>query len=120
MTNEGALGEQPIRSSACGARCYIGPSDLEADDEDTQDGDSLSHLKLDVSLTELSIAPRSGAGQQDLARELEQTRADLKQLAAQLVEARREISLLKAERDFLREQNLGLRNSHQAAANVPK
>lgn len=28
---------------------------MEADDEDTQDGDSLSHLKLEVSLTELNI-----------------------------------------------------------------
>ena len=33
----------------------ISPSDLEADDEDTQDGDSLSHLKLDVNLEELNI-----------------------------------------------------------------
>ena len=31
------------------------PSDLEADDEDTQDGDSLNHLKLDINLTELNI-----------------------------------------------------------------
>jgi len=28
---------------------------LEADDEDTQDGDSLNHLKLDTNLTELTI-----------------------------------------------------------------
>lgn len=35
------------------------PSDLEADDEDTQDGDSLNHLKLDVSLTELTIRNKS-------------------------------------------------------------
>lgn len=28
---------------------------MEADDEDTQDGDSLNHLKLDINLTELNI-----------------------------------------------------------------
>lgn len=89
---------------------------MEADDEDTQDGDSLNHLKLDASLTDLSITRHHPShNHQDhessnLSEELEQTRQDLKLLAAQLVEARREISLLKAERDFLREQNLGLRN----------
>lgn len=28
---------------------------MEADDEDTQDGDSLNHVKLDTNLTELTI-----------------------------------------------------------------
>lgn len=28
---------------------------MEADDEDTQDGDSLNHLKLDINLTDLNI-----------------------------------------------------------------
>ena len=28
---------------------------MEADDEDTQDGDSLNHLKLDINLTELNV-----------------------------------------------------------------
>ena len=35
------------------------PSDFEADDEDTQDGDSLSHLRLDSSLTDLNIQEAS-------------------------------------------------------------
>lgn len=133
------------------------PSDLEADDEDTQDGDSLNHLKLDVSLTELNIQDANGGdGHPDfldegsspatvhllaevsvshrsktvrkkfkieIVQELERTRQEMKQLVAQLTEARREISLLKAERDFLREQNLGLRNqnlSSSASANNNK
>ena len=44
-----------------------------------------------------------------------QAKEELKQLACQLADARREISLLKAERDFLREQNIGLRNQALAA-----
>lgn len=86
---------------------------MEADDEDTQDGDSLSHLKLDVSLTELHIdcnkdpSPESPTAD-SLA--LERAKMELEELSLQLEEARREISLLKAERDFLREQNQTLRN----------
>ncbi|XP_046452938.1 PRKC apoptosis WT1 regulator protein-like isoform X3 [Daphnia pulex] len=109
-----------------GGRNYIGPSDLEADDEDTQDGDSLNHLKLDINLTELNIKEDSQLSTShdstpesppiDLAEQaLQRAKQEMKQLNSQLGEARREISLLKAERDFLREQNLGLRN--QALAN---
>lgn len=90
---------------------FIRPSDLEADDEDTQDGDSLSHLKLDVSLTELHIdkdpSPESPTCD---SVALEKARMELELLSSQLDEAKREISLLKAERDFLREQNQTLRN----------
>lgn len=101
-------------------RSYIGPSDLEADDEDTQDGDSLNHLKLDINLTELNIKDDSQLSTShdstpesppiDLVEALQRAKQEMKHLSTQLGEARREISLLKAERDFLREQNLGLRN----------
>jgi len=98
---------------------YIGPSDLEADDEDTQDGDSLNHLKLDTNLTELTIkedvAVESPLAEGAEYQVLVQAKDEVKQLSCQLADARREISLLKAERDFLREQNLGLRNQALAA-----
>jgi len=107
-----------------GNRNYIEPSDLEADDEDTQDGDSLNHLKLDTNLTELTIkedvstTPHDNSSEcafEETAEDFLQAKEELKQLACQLADARREISLLKAERDFLREQNIGLRNQALAA-----
>jgi len=109
-----------------GNRNYIEPSDLEADDEDTQDGDSLNHVKLDANLTELTIKEDISITSLDNSSEcpLEETaeyqvflqaKDEVKQLTCQLADARREISLLKAERDFLREQNVGLRNQALAA-----
>lgn len=124
---------------------------MEADDEDTQDGDSLNHLKLEVSLTELNIkedaqlstshdstpeSPPTDVAEVKIEKErrfhhpltglfsffvslsqqaLHRAKHEMKQLHSQLEEAKREISLLKAERDFLREQNLSLRNQALAA-----
>ena len=82
-------------------------------------------MKLDSSLTALNIkegsvashenTPDAATATTDVTEALTRARQEIKQLTSQLSEARREICLLKAERDFLREQNLGLRNQAVAS-----
>ncbi len=89
-------------------------------------------MKLDAELASLDVhdagVQEADAGVQeagggggcggggDAAEALARARLEIRQLGVQLGECRREISLLKAERDFLREQNLGLRNQAVASA----
>lgn len=68
-----------------------------------------------TEVTQSITLSRRGSQRLSPQQALHRAKHEMKQLHCQLEEARREISLLKAERDFLREQNLGLRNQALAA-----